>query len=88
MENIASDMLQFFMVSLRIRDGSLSPFLKNITIDLSSISGMIFLLLQNHWMTSQRDSSFFWMMLVRSQSTLERAQVAWKLLVNSRYKWF
>jgi hypothetical protein len=45
MANIASDVLEFFMVSLRNRDGSLSPFLKNITIDLSSTSGMIFLLL-------------------------------------------
>jgi hypothetical protein len=40
------------MVSLWIKDESLSPFLKNITIDLSSTYGMIFLLLQNHWMNS------------------------------------
>jgi hypothetical protein len=45
MANIASDILGFFMVSLRTRDGSLSPFLKNITIDFSSTSGIIFLLL-------------------------------------------
>jgi hypothetical protein len=45
MVNIVSDVLGFFMATLRISDGSLSPFLKNITIDLSSTSGMIFLLL-------------------------------------------
>jgi hypothetical protein len=48
MANIASDVLGFFMVSLRIWDGSLSPFSKNITIDLLSTSMMMFLLLQNH----------------------------------------
>jgi hypothetical protein len=41
MVNIASDVLGFFMMSLQIRDGFLSPFLKNITIDLSPTSGMI-----------------------------------------------
>jgi hypothetical protein len=35
------------MVSFWIKDGSLSPFFKNITIDLSSTSEMMFLLLQN-----------------------------------------
>jgi hypothetical protein len=50
MVNISSDILGFFMVSLWIKDGSLSPFLKNITIDLSSTSGMMFLFLQNCWM--------------------------------------
>jgi hypothetical protein len=45
MANIASDVLGFFMVRLCIKDGSLSPFLKNITIDLSSTSEMMFLLL-------------------------------------------
>jgi hypothetical protein len=43
--NIASDVLGFFMASLRIKDGSQSPFLKNITMDLSLTSGMMFLLL-------------------------------------------
>jgi hypothetical protein len=46
MVNIASDVLGFSMVSFRIRAGSLRPFLKNMTIDLSSTSRMIFLLLQ------------------------------------------
>jgi hypothetical protein len=41
MVNIASDVLGFFMVSLGIRDGSLSPFLKNMTIDLSLTSEII-----------------------------------------------
>jgi hypothetical protein len=45
MANIASDILGFFMMSLRIKDGSLGPFLKNKTIDLSLTSEMIFLLL-------------------------------------------
>jgi hypothetical protein len=59
MANIYADILGFFMVSLRIKDESLSPFLKNIIIDLSSISRMRFLLLQKHWMNSQSDSPFF-----------------------------
>jgi hypothetical protein len=50
MANIASDILGFFMVSLWIKDRTLSPFFKNKTIDLSSTSRMLFLLLQNHWM--------------------------------------
>jgi hypothetical protein len=66
MVNIASDVLGVFMVSLRIRDRSLSPSLKNIIIDLLSTSGMIFLLLQNLWIYSRRDSPFFWMMLTMS----------------------
>jgi hypothetical protein len=70
MANIASDVLEFFMVSLQIRDESLSPFLKNMIIDLLSTSVVIFLLLQKHWMNSRRDSTFFWMMLARIQSTL------------------
>jgi hypothetical protein len=70
MANIASDVLEFFMVSLQIRDESLSPFLKNMIIDLLSTSVVIFLLLQKHWMNSRRDSTFFWMMLARTQSTL------------------
>jgi hypothetical protein len=37
--------LGFFMVSIRARDGFLSPFFKNITMDLSSTSRMIFLML-------------------------------------------
>jgi hypothetical protein len=47
------------MVSFWIREESLSPFLKNIMIDLSSTSGMTFLLLQKHWMYPQRDYPFF-----------------------------
>jgi hypothetical protein len=43
--NISSDVLRFFMVSLRIREESLSPFVKNMMIDLSSTSEMMFLLL-------------------------------------------
>jgi hypothetical protein len=46
MENIYSDLLGFFMVSFWIREESLSPFLRNIIINLSSTSGMTFLLLQ------------------------------------------
>jgi hypothetical protein len=43
--NISSDALGFFMARLRIKDESLSHFLKNMMIDLSSTSGMVFLLL-------------------------------------------
>jgi hypothetical protein len=57
--NICSVILGFFMASLWIKDESLSPLLKNIIIDLSSTSGMRFLLLQNHGMNSQSDSPFF-----------------------------
>jgi hypothetical protein len=88
MVNIASDILGVFMVSLRIRDGPLSPFLKNITIDLSSTSEMIFLLLRNHWMNSWRDSPFFCMTLSGSQLTPRRAHVVRMLQVNSQHKWF
>jgi hypothetical protein len=49
MANIAFYILEFFMMSLWIKDGALSPFLKNITIDLSSTARMMFLLLQNRW---------------------------------------
>jgi hypothetical protein len=49
----------FFMVSLWIKDESLSSVLKNMIIDLSSTSGMMFVLLQRHWMNSKRDSPFF-----------------------------
>jgi hypothetical protein len=59
MENIYSDLLGFFMVSFWIREESLSPFLRNIIINLSSTSGMTFLLLQKWWMYSQRDSPIF-----------------------------
>jgi hypothetical protein len=45
MENICSDILRFFIESFQIREESPSPFLRNITIDLSSTSRMIFLLL-------------------------------------------
>jgi hypothetical protein len=44
--NISSDVLGFFMVSLRIKDKSVSPFLKNMIIDLSSTFRIMFLLLQ------------------------------------------
>jgi hypothetical protein len=84
--NISFDVLGFFMVSLQIREESLSHFLKNMTIDLSSTSRMMFLLLQNCWMNSQRDSPFFWTMLARSQLTPGCPHVAQKLLVNNRHK--
>jgi hypothetical protein len=45
MANITSDILEFFMVSLWIKDKYLSSFLKNIILDLSSTSVMMFLLL-------------------------------------------
>jgi hypothetical protein len=45
MENICFNVLRFFLVSFQIREQFLSPFLKNITIDLSSTSRMTFLLL-------------------------------------------
>jgi hypothetical protein len=48
-----------YMASFRIREESRSPFLKNITIDLSSTSMMTFFSLQKHWMYSQSDSLFF-----------------------------
>jgi hypothetical protein len=85
MENIYFDVLGFFMASFWIWEESLSPFLKNIMINLSSTSGMTFLLLQKHWMYSRRDSPFFWTTLARSQSTPGRA--VRKLLVNNRRKW-
>jgi hypothetical protein len=44
MANISSYVLGFFMVSIQIKDESMSPFLKNITIDLSLTSEMMFLL--------------------------------------------
>jgi hypothetical protein len=62
--NISFDVMGFFMVSLWIKDESLSPFLKNITMDLPSTSGMMFVFLQNGWLNSRRDSPFFWTMLV------------------------
>jgi hypothetical protein len=83
MVKIASDILRFFMVRFQNRTESLSPFIKNMTIDLSSTSRIIFLLLQKHEMDSWRDSPFFWMTLARPQLTLRRAHVAQKLLVNS-----
>jgi hypothetical protein len=52
MENICFNVLRFFLVSFQIREEFLSPFLKNIIIDLSSTSGMTFLLLQKRWMYS------------------------------------
>jgi hypothetical protein len=59
MENICSNILGFFMVSFQFREESLSPFLKNIMIDLSTTFGMTFPLLQNRWMYSQRNAPFF-----------------------------
>jgi hypothetical protein len=64
--NITFDVLGFFMASLRVKDESLSPFLKNMIIDLSSTSKITFLLLQKHWIKSRRDSPFFWTMLAWS----------------------
>jgi hypothetical protein len=85
--NISFDVLGFFMVSLQSKDEPLSPFLKNMIMDLSSTSGVMFLLLQKCWMNSQRDSPFFWTMLARSQSTLGRVHVVQKLLVNIWHRW-
>jgi hypothetical protein len=56
MENICFDVLGFFMASFRIREEFISPLLKNIMIDLSSTSRITFLLLQNCWMYSRKDS--------------------------------
>jgi hypothetical protein len=56
MASISSDVLGFFMASLQIKDESLSPFLKNMMMDLSSTSEKMFLLLHKHWMNSRRDS--------------------------------
>jgi hypothetical protein len=83
----ASDIFGVFMVSLQIKDESLSPVLKNKTMNLYSTCGMMFLLLQKCWMNSQRDLPFFWTMPARSQLTPEHAHVAQKLLVNSRHRW-
>jgi hypothetical protein len=44
--NISLDVLGFFMVSFRVKDESLSHFLKNMMIELLSTIRMIFLLLQ------------------------------------------
>jgi hypothetical protein len=85
--SIYSDVLGFFMVSLQIKDESLSPFLKNIIINLSSTSGMRFLLLQKHWMNSRSDSPFFWTTLTMSHLTLGHAHVAQKLLLSSWHRW-
>jgi hypothetical protein len=52
MADISSNILGFFMVSLRIKDESLNPFLKNIIIELWSTSRMMFLLLQKCWINS------------------------------------
>jgi hypothetical protein len=65
----SSDVLRFFIASLWIKDESLSPFLKNMIIDLLSTSRMIFLLLQKRWINSQRDSPIFYTTLAISQST-------------------
>jgi hypothetical protein len=66
MANISSDVLGFFMVRFWIKDETLSPFLKNMMMDLLSTSGMMFHLWQKRWINSQRDSRFFYTMLVRS----------------------
>jgi hypothetical protein len=52
MASISSEVLGFFIASLRMSFVSFEPFLKNLMIDLSSTSGMTFLLLQKHWMNS------------------------------------
>jgi hypothetical protein len=64
--NISSDVLEFFVVRLWIKDESLSPFLRSMIIDMSSTSEMMFLLLQKHWINSQRGSPFFQTTLARS----------------------
>jgi hypothetical protein len=87
MVNIAFDVLGFFMEILWIKDGSMSPFLKNIMIDLSSTARMIFPLLQKCWMNSRMDTPLFWMTLARSQLTPGGAHVVQKLLLNNRHKW-
>jgi hypothetical protein len=84
--SIYSDVLGFFIASLQIKDESLSPFLKNMIIDLSSTSGIMFLLLQKHWINSQMDYPFFWTMLARFELTLRCSQVVQKLLVNNRHR--
>jgi hypothetical protein len=53
--NISFDILGFFIASLRIKDESLSPFMKNMIIELLSTSRMMFLLLQKHWINPRRD---------------------------------
>jgi hypothetical protein len=40
------------MASLWTREESLSSFMKNVIIDLSSTSGIMFILLQNRWINS------------------------------------
>jgi hypothetical protein len=84
--NICSDVLEFFMVSLQINNESLSPFLKNIIIDLSSTSGMRFLLLQKRWINSQSDCPLFWTTLAKSNSTPGCVHVAQKLLLNRQHR--
>jgi hypothetical protein len=84
--SISSDDLGFFMVSLMIKDGSLRSFMKNMMIDLLSTSGMMFLLLQKHWMNSQRDSFSFCTMLAICHLTLSHSQVALMLLMNYRQR--
>jgi hypothetical protein len=79
--NISSDVPGFFMVSLWIKDEPLSPFLKNMMIDLSLTSGILFLLLQKRWINSRRDSPFFCTMLSRSQSTPGHVHMSQKLLI-------
>jgi hypothetical protein len=46
MANISLDISRFFIASFWIKDESLSPFLKNMMMDLSWTSGMMLLLLQ------------------------------------------
>jgi hypothetical protein len=74
------------MASFQIKTGSLSPFLKNMMIDLSSTSEMIFVLLQKHLMNSGRDSPFFWMTLARSQLSVpyRPGTPTYKLQVKTR----
>jgi hypothetical protein len=74
--NMSLDIMGFFMASLWINDESLCPFLKNMMMYLSSTSGMMFLLLQKHWINSWRYSPFFCMALAKSQLTPGHAHIA------------
>jgi hypothetical protein len=50
--SISADVLWVFMASLWIKDCSMHPFLKNMMMDLLWMNGIMFLLLQKHWMNS------------------------------------
>jgi hypothetical protein len=80
------------MVSLQTKNESLRPFLKNVMMDLSSPSRMMFLLLQKRWINSQRDSPFFYVMMAMSQLTPGHASMGesmtWKLIPRKARPWF